>query len=68
MPITNSQYNLLMNMYEQRRLRSRDRLNRHYETAYEAIPELKRIDSSISDCSVKQAPSSWTGMTAPLSN
>ena len=55
MPITNSQYNLLMNMYEQRRLRSRDRLNRHYETAYEAIPELKRIDSSISDCSVKQA-------------
>ena len=55
MPLTNSQYNTLMRMYEEKQVRSRDRLNLHFERAYEAIPELQSLDDSISYYSVEQA-------------
>lgn len=55
MPLTNSQYNALMRVYEEKQAISRDRMNLHYEKAYERIPELRSLDDSISACSVKQA-------------
>lgn len=55
MSLTNSQYNTLMRTYEEKQLKSRDRLNLHFERAYAQIPELKAIDDSISLHSVNQA-------------
>lgn len=55
MPLSNSQYNTLMRAYEQKQVKSRDRLNAHFERAYAQIPELKTIDDSISKCSLEQA-------------
>ena len=55
MPLSHSQYNTLMRAYEQKQVKSRDRLNAHFERAYAQIPELKTIDDSISKCSLEQA-------------
>ena len=55
MPLSNSQYNTLMRAYEQKQVKSRDRLNAHFERAYAQIPELKTIDDSISKCILEQA-------------
>ena len=48
MPLTNSQYNTLMRIYEEKQVRSRDRLNLHFERVYEAVPDIKALDDSIS--------------------
>lgn len=55
MSLTNSQYNALMRLYEEKQTRNRDRLALHYERAYERIPALRSVDDSISACSIKQA-------------
>lgn len=55
MPLSNSQYNTLMRTYEQKQVKSRDRLNAHFERAYARIPKLKIIDDSISQSSLEQA-------------
>lgn len=55
MPLTNSQHQTLMRMYEEKQQRSRDLLNHHFAKVYAAIPEIAEIDASISDCSVRQA-------------
>ena len=55
MPLSNSQYNTRLRAYEQKQVKSRDRLNAHFERAYAQIPELKTIDDSISKCSLEQA-------------
>lgn len=55
MPLSNSQYNTLMRAYEQKQVKSRNRLNAHFEHAYAQIPELKTVDDSISKCSLEQA-------------
>ena len=55
MPLTNSQYNTLMRVYENKRLESRDRLDMHYKKAYHELPELKEIDDAISGNSIEQA-------------
>lgn len=66
MPLTNSQYNTLMHMYEERQLYNRDRLNRRYETACAAVPAIREIDSAISHCSVEQARRLLDGDTGAL--
>ena len=55
MPLTNSQYNALMRVYEEKRAKSRDLANLHYERACQKIPELASIDASISSASLDQA-------------
>lgn len=55
MPLTNSQYNALMRVYEEKQAKSRDLQNLHYDRAYERIPALRDVDDAISACSVKQA-------------
>ena len=67
MPLTNSQYNTLMRAYEQKQLKSRDRLNAHFERAYAQIPELKAVDDSISKCSLEQAKKLLNGDENALS-
>ena len=68
MPLTNSQYNALMRVYEEKQAKSRDRLNLHYQRAYERIPELKTIDNSISRYSVEQAKKLLNGDADALSS
>lgn len=54
MSLNNSQYDIIMRDYEQKQLRSRSRLNQHYEEAYSKIPRLQDIDNTISSLSVSQ--------------
>lgn len=66
MPLSNEQHNALMRMYEEKQLKSRDRLNRRYEEIYEKLPAVKEIDNTISFLSVKQARKLIDGDTAAL--
>ncbi len=52
MALTNSQYDQLMRIYEQRQLDDEYTLRQHYDTAYARIPELKDLDDAISSLSV----------------
>lgn len=55
MALTNSQYDQIMHVYEQRRLDNEYRLRERFEKAYSLIPELEELDHSISALSVRQA-------------
>lgn len=68
MPLTNSQYNALMRVYEEKRAKSRDRVNLHYERACARIPDLASIDASISSCSLQQAKKLLAGDDTALTS
>ena len=48
MALTNSQYDTIMRIYEQKRLRTHDLLTRRYNEIYEQIPRIHEIDNEIS--------------------
>ncbi len=49
MPLTNEQYDLIMNSYEQRKFDNHRILKERREEIYSKIPEYKKIDDEISD-------------------
>jgi len=51
--LKNSQYQAIMREYEQKQLRSRDTLARHYAEVYTRSPEFQSLDESISILSVQ---------------
>lgn len=53
MGLKNSQYQAIMREYEQKQLRSRDILSRHYAEVYARSPEFRSLDESISILSVQ---------------
>lgn len=53
MGLKNSQYQAIMREYEQKQLRSRDTLARHYAEVYAKSPEFRSLDESISILSVQ---------------
>ena len=55
MALTNSQYDAIMRIYEQKHLRTHDRLTRHYSEIYEKIPRIREIDEEISHLGVAGA-------------
>ena len=55
MALNNSQYDAIIRTYEQKQLHNRNVLDKHYETAYAKLPELKMVHQSMSELSVKQA-------------
>lgn len=55
MGLTNSQYDAIMRIYEQRQLHNKDILFARYEEVYRKIPELKKTDDTISSLGVAQA-------------
>lgn len=55
MALSNSQYDAIIRTYEQKQLHNRNVIDKRYETAYQQVPELKRIHESISALSVQQA-------------
>lgn len=68
MPLTNSQYNALMRVYEEKRAESRDLSNLHYERACQKVPELASIDASISSASLDQAKKLLAGDDTALTS
>ena len=68
MPLTNSQYNALMRVYEEKRAKSRDLANLHYEHACQKVPELASIDASISSASLDQAKKLLAGDDTALAS
>ena len=68
MPLTNSQYNALMRVYEEKRAKSRDLANLHYESACQKVPELASIDASISSASLDQAKKLLAGDDTALAS
>lgn len=55
MALSNSQYDTIFRVYEQKQLHSRNLLDKRYETVYNRVPELKEINQTISFLSVSQA-------------
>lgn len=55
MALSNSQYDQLMRVYEQRQLDNEHRLRDRYQTAYSLIPALAEVDHAISSLSVQKA-------------
>ncbi len=55
MALSNSQYDQLMRIYEQRQLDNEHLLRSHYKDACEIIPELQNIDNKIASLSVSSA-------------
>lgn len=68
MPLTNSQYNALMRVYEEKRAKSHDLANLHYERACQKVPELASIDASISSASLDQAKKLLAGDNTALAS
>lgn len=68
MPLTNSQYNALMRVYEEKRAKSRDLAALHYERACQKVPELASIDASISSASLDQAKKLLAGDDTALAS
>ena len=68
MPLTNSQYNALMRVYEEKRAKSQDIANLHYERACQKVPELASIDASISSASLDQAKKLLAGDDTALAS
>ena len=68
MPLTNSQYNALMRVYEEKRAKSHDLANLHYERACQKVPELASIDASISSASLDQAKKLLAGDDTALAS
>ena len=66
MALSNSQYDLLMRIYEQRQLEDEQRLRRRRKEAYKRIPKLRRTEEEISSVSVARQRTFWTGMKPPL--
>lgn len=68
MALKNSQYDMIMRMYEQKRLYSRDRQNRRQEEVALKIPQIKEIDNTISSLSVERARKLLNGDASALSS
>lgn len=68
MALSNSQYDALMRTYEQRQSDNEYTLRRHYDEAYAKIPQLKKIDDTISALGIEKAKSLLEGdESAPAS-
>lgn len=55
MALSNSQYEQLMRVYEQRQLDNENRLRRRFEEVYASVPQIKELDERISELSLSQA-------------
>ena len=68
MALSNSQYNELMRIYEQRQLDAVQQVQERYERVTQAIPEFAEIDNAISSASIRQARLLLNGETSALAD
>ncbi len=55
MPLSNSQYNAIMRMYEEKQRRSRYLLEQRKDAVYQQIPEYEKLDHQVSSTSIVTA-------------
>lgn len=55
MPLTNSQYDIIMREYQKKQRKSREELSARIDEVYAKLPELYEIDASIVDLSMDKA-------------
>ena len=55
MALSNSQYEHLMRMYEQRQLDNENRLRKRFEEVYANVPQIKELDHRTSELSLSKA-------------
>jgi len=68
MALTNSQYDQIMRIYEQRQIEDEHRLREHYRKAYALIPALEQVDQSISSLGIEKAKRLLEGDESALSS
>lgn len=68
MALSNSQYDLLMRIYEQRQLEDEQRLRRQRQEAYKRIPALQQTEEEISSVSVAKAKNLLDGDETALAS
>lgn len=66
MGLKNFQYNRITREYDARQIANRHAMEKKYETAYKAIPQLHDYDASIAEQSVKSAKLALAGDTKAL--
>ena len=62
MALSNSEYNLIMREYEERRYKAKHDLDRRVKEIYEKIPRIKEIQDEISTAAVESMKSRLYGM------
>ena len=67
MPLSNSQYNALMRMYEEKQRKSRYLLEQRKDAVYQQIPEYEELDHQVSSTSIAQARKMLSGDSNALS-
>ena len=67
MPLSNSQYNAIMRMYEEKQRRSRYLLEQRKDAVYQQIPEYEELDHQVSSTSIAQARKMLSGDSNALS-
>ena len=67
MPLSNSQYNAIMRMYEEKQRRSRYLLEQRKDAVYQQIPEYEKLDHQVSSTSIAQARKMLSGDSNALS-
>lgn len=55
MALSNSQYEQLMRVYEQRQLDNENRLRKRFDEVYAAVPQIRALDARISELSLSKA-------------
>ena len=67
MPLSNSQYNAIMRMYEEKQRKSRYLLEQRKDAVYQQIPEYEELDHQVSSTSIAQARKMLSGDSNALS-
>lgn len=67
MALTNSQYDTILRIYEERQLHNHHLLDSRFQEIYEKIPEYKKLEAMISSTSVAQGKKMLAGDTLALS-
>lgn len=68
MALSNSQYDHLIRMYEQRQLDNENRLRRRFEEVYTNIPKIQELDNLISSLSLSKARKLLSGDETALNS
>lgn len=68
MALSNSQYDHLIRMYEQRQLDNENRLRRRFEEVYTNIPKIKELDNQVSALSLNRARALLSGDETALNS
>ena len=61
MPLTNTQYDAIMRIYNEKQLRHRRLHDEHVKAAYNKIPQLALIDAKVAEISIAKIRARFSG-------